>query len=79
MATVEITQQDQMVCYCLGLRESQIKAAVVSHDCDHLRAVMNCTGAGTGCTACHRRIQNVLNQELGAQCPPSSSPTCVTR
>lgn len=73
MATAEFIQQDQMICYCLGLRESQVAAAIEAHGCDHLKAVMNCSGAGTGCTACHRRIQGVLNKHLGTQCPPSSS------
>lgn len=80
MATADLTQHDQMICYCLGIRESQVVSAIESHEADHLKAVMNCSGAGTGCTACHKRIQAVLNHRLGNQCPPSaSSPTCVTR
>jgi bacterioferritin-associated ferredoxin len=42
---------------------------------------MRMTGAGTGCTACHRRIRQLLvdRVEPADQCPPSPSPTCVIR
>jgi len=62
MATVETTH-DKMVCYCFGLRESDIQQTVQLHGCQELQAVMNCSGAGTGCTACHRRIQAALSKQ----------------
>jgi NAD(P)H-nitrite reductase large subunit len=62
MATIE-TANDKMVCYCYGLRESDIQQTVQLHGCQELKAVMSCSGAGTGCTACHRRIQAVMNKQ----------------
>jgi bacterioferritin-associated ferredoxin len=78
MATVDIAL-DKMVCYCFGLRESDVRSTMYSSGCAHLKEIMDCSGAGTGCTACHRRIQAVLNSHAdGDQCP-GSSPTCVTK
>ena len=32
-----------------------------------LKALMDCTGAGTGCTACHQRIRELLRERLSPQ------------
>ncbi|MDC0308230.1 MAG: (2Fe-2S)-binding protein [Planctomycetaceae bacterium] len=73
MATVE-TANDKMVCYCYGLRESDIQQTVQLHGCQELQAVMSCSGAGTGCTACHRRIQAVMNKQTTEAYGSSSLP-----
>ena len=67
---------DKVVCHCLGVTESDIRKATATGELDSLRAVMQQTGAGSGCTVCHRAIKAML----AGQCPSSSaSPTCVTR
>lgn len=67
MSIVE-SSTDKMVCYCYGLRESDIRQSVQLHGCQELSAIMSCSGAGTGCTACHRRIQDVLDQQAIEAC-----------
>lgn len=67
---------DTVVCHCLNVTKSEIESAIVTSDEPSLRAVMNLTCAGTGCTACHRAIRRLMAD----QCPfASSSPTCVMR
>lgn len=44
------------LCHCLRVSESQIRAAVELAGCQTIRDVRRQTGAGSGCTACHRRI-----------------------
>lgn len=86
MPTAFETTADPIVCRCLGISEAEIKtAADVSVETPTVRCIMQMTGAGSGCTACHRRIRQLLTERrvaelaLANQCPaPSSSPTCVT-
>ena len=86
MATAEIIAADRVVCRCLGIRESEIRSALMDGTAECLRTIMRETGAGTGCNCCHRAIRDLLNRERlqeqlsAAQCDGSaSSPTCVTR
>lgn len=69
------TQTDAIVCHCLQISAAEINAAARTLEVPSIRCIMKCTGAGTGCTACHRRIRQVL----AGQCPSGSSPTCVMR
>ena len=71
------TLTDEVVCHCLGITRSEVVTAVDMTGASSVRDIMRCTEAGTGCTACHSRIRQLL---AGArQCPSGSSPTCVTR
>ena len=85
MATIDIIATDRVVCHCLGITESEIRCALMQGTAECLRTVMRETGAGTGCTCCHRAIKDILARErlqerLNAQCDgDSSSPTCVTK
>jgi NAD(P)H-nitrite reductase large subunit len=69
------TLTDEVVCHCLGIARSEIVTAADVTDATSVRDIMKCTGAGTGCTACHGGIRRLLAN----QCPSGSSPTCVTR
>jgi len=51
---------DPEVCHCLGITESEIRAARDFGDCETVNDVKSVTEAGSGCTACHRRIIDVL-------------------
>ena len=67
---------EDVICHCLKVTQAEVESAIVTSDDPSLRCVMRMTGAGTGCTACHQAIRNMIH----AQCPPaSSSPTCVMR
>jgi bacterioferritin-associated ferredoxin len=84
MATAGVAT-DRIVCRCLGIAESEIRCALMEGTAGCLRTLMSATGAGTGCTCCHRAIKDLLAQERlqaqsHSQCDGSgSSPTCVTR
>lgn len=76
MASVFESTTDRIVCHCLRVTESEISGAVVVAELETVKQVMDFTGAGSGCTACHCAIKKLL----GGQCPASaSSPTCVIR
>lgn|GEM_PF-1276646 len=53
---------DPTLCHCLQVAKSTVVKAVQEHGARSLCEIANLTGAGGGCTACHRRIRQVLNQ-----------------
>ncbi len=75
MSTLLEPIADAVVCHCLQISSSEIKTAAGAIEAPTVRCIMKCTGAGTGCTACHRRIRRLIED----QCPAGSSPTCVIR
>jgi NAD(P)H-nitrite reductase large subunit len=50
-----------MICHCLQITEVQLVTALTASDLKTLREVRRRTGAGTGCNACHGRIQLYLD------------------
>ena len=58
---------DPVVCHCLHVTEMEIRGAVSTGAVETLRSVMECTGAGSGCTACHQRIRELLRERLSPQ------------
>jgi bacterioferritin-associated ferredoxin len=83
MAIIDFIATDRVACRCLGISESEIRCALMEGTADCLHSVMRETGAGTGCTCCHRAIRDLVAREqaeLIDQCDGSgSSPTCVTK
>lgn len=76
MASVVESSTERIICHCLRVTECEIRSSIAVGDLDSVKKVMDFTGAGSGCTACHCAIKRLL----AAQCPPpSSSPTCVIR
>jgi NAD(P)H-nitrite reductase large subunit len=53
---------ERVVCHCLQVTESTLVQAVTTLDLRTVAEVRHCTGAGEGCTACHRRIKQYLEQ-----------------
>jgi bacterioferritin-associated ferredoxin len=51
---------DRLVCHCLGIRESTVYEALDDPGVRSVRDVMQCTGAGTGCTACHCVLKRLI-------------------
>ncbi|MEX0702887.1 MAG: (2Fe-2S)-binding protein [Planctomycetales bacterium] len=59
-----VIQNGQLaLCHCLQISESEVRDAIGIGGCCSLQDVRNCTGAGTGCTACHRRIVELLRED----------------
>lgn len=56
-----------ILCHCANVMESEVSSLVALGVVNSLEQVMEMTGAGTGCRACHCRIQRVL-QGLPARC-----------
>jgi bacterioferritin-associated ferredoxin len=62
---------DQMVCHCLQVTESSLQEAMQRCPLESLRDIANETGAGTGCTACHRRLRRFLSGDHSSNsCSP---------
>ena len=68
---------ERIVCHCLHVSQTEVELAAASGLGCALKDVMECTGAGTGCTACHHRIRQILQAE-GRQ-SPEPSPICIAR
>ncbi len=52
----------ELICHCLRVAEDAIVEAVNRFGLQTLDEVRRHTGAGDGCTACHRRIRQVLQE-----------------
>jgi bacterioferritin-associated ferredoxin len=56
------TCQDQVVCHCLQVTEEQVVVAITTLEVRTLRELRQTTGAGDGCTACHRKLKSLLSE-----------------
>lgn len=53
---------ETILCHCLRVSESTIADAVAICGLTSIREVCRETGAGSGCTACHARIMQLLRK-----------------
>ena len=53
-------EDGEIVCRCLKVTGSDLREALILHDPQTVREVTHCTGAGGGCTACHARLEVIL-------------------
>lgn len=51
---------EQIICQCLQVTESTVREAAARCPFFSLAEIGRETGAGTGCTACHRRLRRLL-------------------
>jgi bacterioferritin-associated ferredoxin len=51
---------ESIVCHCLGISESTVADAVAICGMSTIKEVCRETGAGSGCTACHARLRDLL-------------------
>ena len=66
--------EDRVVCACLQVTERQLRSAVEQTGVQSVRELMRATEAGTGCTACHQRLESCLTRWSS---PPP--PSCLTK
>lgn len=66
---------ERVVCRCLGITEADVLEALTTQEIRSLRDLRQQTGAGDGCTACHR----LLKQYLERASYSSASPICSVR
>lgn len=65
----------RVLCHCLQVTEEAVVEAVAVFGLTTVKEVRERTGAGDGCTACHRRVRLVLQRVQAEQVvqPASSS------
>ena len=74
---MESADQDRVVCACLQVTECQLRAAVEQNGVQTVRELIHATEAGTGCTACHGRLESYLTRWSGPS-PRLSEPAGET-
>lgn len=52
------------LCHCLNISEGEVREAIEEHGLQTVRGVAKACGAGGGCTACHRHIKRLLNEQV---------------
>ncbi len=50
----------EVVCRCLGVTSTELNDALQLYNADSIEELRDQTGAGGGCTACHRVLRQVL-------------------
>jgi bacterioferritin-associated ferredoxin len=50
-----------LVCHCLRVTEQDLVTAITTLEIRTVADVRRLTGAGDGCTACHRKIQTYID------------------
>ena len=58
------TETTRPLCHCLNISECEVREAIADHDLQTVRGVAKTCGAGGGCTACHRHIKRLLNEQV---------------
>jgi NAD(P)H-nitrite reductase large subunit len=67
-----------MVCHCLQVTEEDLVTALTTRTIRTVKDIREHTGAGDGCTACHKLLRRYL--ELVVVQPSSSAePICSVR
>lgn len=57
---------ETIVCHCLQVTETAVVRAVRDGGARSLCELACLTGAGGGCTACHRRLRHYINERKSA-------------
>lgn len=69
---------DPIVCHCLQVRESVLVEAITTLSLRTVRDVRHATGAGDGCTCCHRQLRQYL-EGCAYSSSSSSEPICSVK
>jgi bacterioferritin-associated ferredoxin len=60
-------QVDPVLCHCLQVTESQVRDCVTLLGANTIHEIRGHCGAGGGCMACRRRIQQVIDNRATPQ------------
>jgi len=63
----------QLVCHCLQISEDRLLEVLARCEIRTVGDIRKHTGAGDGCTACHRRLKAYLESGDYASSPPICS------
>jgi bacterioferritin-associated ferredoxin len=58
-----------VVCHCMQVTEAQVVTALTVLDLRSVKDIRQCTGAGDGCTACHKALRKYLEQHACRPAP----------
>ena len=58
---------NSILCQCLQVTEAEVVTAITTLELRTVKDVRQCTGAGDGCTCCHRRIRDCLAQAAAGE------------
>ena len=58
------TDVTRPLCHCLNISECEVREAIAENSLQTVRGVAIACGAGGGCTACHRHIKGLLNEQI---------------
>lgn len=74
-AVVAEQRDTRILCHCLRVTYGEVSAAIATYGCQTVRCVMKKTMAGGGCTACHRRIRQLLAEAQANQPKVATEPS----
>jgi bacterioferritin-associated ferredoxin len=63
---------DRVICRCLGVTEATLVEVIATLELRTIKEVGQHTGAGDGCTCCHRLLAQYLDQHAEASRLPLS-------
>ncbi len=55
--------KNRLICHCLQVSEASIDAAAAKAPFQSIKEIAGRTGAGDGCTGCHRRLIQYLAEQ----------------
>lgn len=78
---IQLDCPHRVVCHCLGVTEAELIDALDTYEITTLKEIRQHTGAGDGCTCCHRQLKQYLEDHAQSPCPSSSSalPICSVK
>jgi bacterioferritin-associated ferredoxin len=53
---------DRLICHCLQITETELVTALTVREIRTLQDIRQHTGAGDGCTACHKTLRKYLER-----------------
>ena len=72
-------KRDRILCECLKVTEGKVLSCVRDGRACSVRQISACTGAGSGCTACHPALEALLEKEAPKSAYLPSSPSFSAR
>ena len=53
---------DTVICHCLGVTRAAVEEAIALCGLKTVKEISRETGAGSGCTACHAKLRELLRE-----------------
>ncbi|WP_029246859.1 (2Fe-2S)-binding protein [Schlesneria paludicola] len=58
---------ERPLCHCFGVSHAEVQETIEQNDLVSVRGITQVCGAGGGCTACHRHLKRLLNENAVAK------------